>query len=289
MTGSDDARVRAGYREAARVVRRRARNFAFAFIGVPAPARRALHAIYAFCREADDAADDGRDPGDAASVLAGMRARLDEVYGGSPSRSLDRALQHAVRTFGVDRRDFEALLRGVERDLRPERYETFEELRDYCYDVGSSVGLLCLPVLGRSDPPARLHAVDLGLGMQLTNILRDLAEDGRRGRVYLPRRDLRRFGVPEEALTTAGAAPSPELDGLVRHEASRARRLLESGSGLLPLLDRRSRFCPAVLGRLYGEVLERVELLGSRVLEGRVKLTTARKAWIAATAYARGR
>jgi phytoene synthase len=270
-------------------VRRRARNFTFAFIGLPAPARRAVHAIYAFCREADDAADDGRDPGDAASALAGMRARLDEVYGGSPPRPLDRALQHAVRAFGVDRRDFETLLRGVERDLRPERYETFEDLRDYCYDVGSSVGLLCLPVLGRSDPPARLYAVDLGLGMQLTNILRDLAEDGRRGRVYLPRQDLRHFGVPEEALTRADPAPSPELDGLVRHEASRARRLLESGRGLLPLLDRKSRFCPAVLGRLYGEVLERVEVLGSRVLEGRVQLTTARKAWIAATAYARGR
>jgi phytoene synthase len=284
-----DAAVRAGYREAARLVRARARNFAFAFVAMPAAERRALHAVYAFCRSADDAADDGRGPVEGAAALADLRARLDEVYAGSPTRALDRALQHAVRSFGIQRADFETLLRGVERDLTPARHETFEDLLGYCYDVGASVGLLCLPVFGRSDPAAQRSAVALGLGMQLTNILRDLGEDGRRGRLYLPRSDLRRFGVPEEVLTRGTPAPSPELDALVRHEAGRARRFLEEGRGLLDLLDRRSRFCPAVLGRLYGEVLDRIEALGSAVVETRVRLRVPRKAWIAAATYVRGR
>ena len=281
--------VGAGYREAARLVRARARNFAFAFVAMPPAERRALHVVYAFCRSADDAVDDGRGPAEGAAALADLRARLEEVYAGSPTRAVDRALRHAVRRFGIDRADFETLLRGVERDLAPTRYETFEDLLGYCYDVGASVGLLCLPVFGRSDPAARRRAVDLGLGMQLTNILRDLGEDGRRGRVYLPQSDLRRFGVLQEALTCGTTGPSPELDALVRHEAGRARRFLDEGRGLLELLDKRSRFCPAVLGRLYGEVLDRIEALGSAVLGRRVKLSAPRKAWIAATTYVRGR
>jgi phytoene synthase len=288
-SGAEDAVVREGYRQAARLVGARARNFAFAFVAMPPPQRRALHAVYAFCRSADDAADDGRGPAEGAAALGQLRVRLDQVYRGSPDRPIDRALQHAVRSFGIERGDFETLLRGVERDLVPAAYESFDDLLAYCYDVGSSVGLLCLPVFGRSDPPARARAVDLGLGMQLTNILRDLGEDGRRGRVYLPRQDLQRFGVGEGMLRAARPRPSLELDRLVRFEAGRARRLLEDGRGLVALLERRSRFCPAALARLYGDVLDRIEELGSRVLERRAALALPRKVWIAAATWVRGR
>lgn len=291
-TGSRADAVREGYREAARVVRARAGNFYFAFAGQPPPARRALHAIYAFCREADDASDDGHAPESARRALGEMRSRLAMVYEGSPASPRDRALQHAVRAYGMERRHFEAVLDGVERDLTQRRYATFDDLYAYCFEVASSVGLLCLPVFGRRDALARRHAIDLGIGMQLTNILRDLAEDGLRDRVYVPQEDLRRFGLGEETLVgTPGRAAErardvgTAFDALVGFEAARARSFLRSGSRLLPLLPPRSRFCPAALAAIYGDLLETIEESGRRVLLRRVELSAWRKAWLSVRAY----
>jgi phytoene synthase len=192
----------------------------------------------------------------------------------------------------------------VERDLTVLAYATFDDLYAYCFEVAASVGLLCLPVFGRSDPLARRHAVDLGVGMQLTNILRDVAEDGSRGRVYIPRADLARFGIsepdlPRESAGTDGGgdrapgrpkAREPSgLDALVRFEAARARRFLTSGRRLLPLLEARERFCPAALASIYGALLERIEARGAEALETRVSLPARRKLWLAATSYARAR
>jgi phytoene synthase len=315
-------RVRQGYVEAGAVVRRRAGNFYFAFLGQRPSARRALHAIYAFCREADDAADDGRDPADARRALAGLRMRLAEIYDGCPVAPRDAALADAVRRFGVERRDFQALLGGVERDLDPRGYATFDELFAYCFDVAASVGLLCLPVFGRRDALARRHAVDLGIGMQLVNILRDLREDADRGRVYVPLADLERFGIEEadfpglagarsaaagepagghnraSPMESGGAArgarsvrrdATDALDELVRFEAARARRFLASGRRLLPLLEPRERFCPRMLAAIYGEVLTRIEAMGGAALAERVSLSGARKLWLATGALAEAR
>jgi phytoene synthase len=298
------ARVREGYAQAARVVRDRAGNFYFAFLGQPPRARRALHAIYAFCREADDATDDGRHPADARRALAGLRRRLSEVYDGAPADPLDCALQDTVHTFALDREDFLSVLAGVERDLTARRYPTFEDLRGYCFQVAASVGLLCLPVFGRRDALARERAIDLGIGMQLTNILRDLAEDGRRGRIYVPQEDLHRFGVREEMLLTATssgaespAAGRPEgpggnagmaLEKLLWFEVARARSYLASGRELLPLLRRADRFCPAVLSTVYGQLLDRIEQLGAGVLRERVSLPGWRKLWLAARVFTGG-
>jgi phytoene synthase len=282
-----DPLVEQGYAEAARVVRARAGNFYFAFLGQPSPARRALHALYAFCREADDVADDGRDGARAARDLADMRFRLDDVYDGRPRLARDLALQDTVRRYAVRRRDFLALLSGVERDLTTRRYATFEDLYRYCFEVAASVGLLCLPVFGRSDPLARRHAIDLGVGMQLVNILRDLAEDARRNRIYLPQAELQRFGVAESALV-----PEPQSrpgDGfleLLRFETRRARHFLQSGRSLLPLLSPAERFCPAVLSTIYSELLQQVEAQGGEVLSRRISLARPRKLWIATRIFA---
>jgi phytoene synthase len=299
--------VEVGYAEAARLVRRRARNFYFAFLGQRPPARRALHAIYAFCREADDAVDDGRPAEEARHALAALRKRLGEIYEGQPEFARDLALQDCVRSFGVERRDFESLLNGVERDLAGPRHATCDDLFGYCYGVAASVGLICLPVFGRRDALARRHAVDLGVGMQLTNILRDLGEDGAGGRLYLPRADLRRFGIAEgevldlswktrerswrsvahESAPGASALRSDgRLDRLVRFEAARARRFMTSGLRLLPLLEPRERFCPWMLAAMYGEVLEGIEELGGVILERRVALSSARKLWLVARGMA---
>jgi phytoene synthase len=283
------AAVRCGYAQARRIARRRARNFYVAFLGQRPGPRRALYAIYAFCRQADDVADDGRATEDAREGLRELRARLARIYEGEPARPLDDALQHAILTFGIRRRDFETLLRGIERDLAPRRYETFDELYAYCFEVAASVGLLCLPVFGRHDALARRHAVDLGIGMQLTNILRDLAEDTARDRVYLPLADLRRFGMSEADLAGGLAAADQRVAALVRFEAARARRFLRSGCRLLPLLEPRERFCPAVLGDVYGELLDRIERSGAGVLGRRVTVPWARKLWLALRAFTAAR
>ncbi|MFN2432111.1 MAG: phytoene/squalene synthase family protein [Gemmatimonadota bacterium] len=286
--------VEQGYQEAARVVRRRARNFAFAFVGQPPSARRALHAVYAFCREADDAADDGRPPDAARRALAAQRQRLQEIFLGKPSLPRDLALQDAVRAYGIRQEDFLEVLTGVERDLTPRRYETFDDLCGYCYQVGSAVGLLCLPIFGRSDDTARRRAMDLGIGMQLTNILRDVGEDAGRDRLYLPLEDLRRFGVEETELLqaarqdgrgSAGERRLEDLEALLAFQVGRARGFLASGRGLLPLLEPRQRYCPRVLAALYGELLVRMERMGRRVLVERASLPRARKAWIAMSAF----
>lgn len=301
--------IEAGYADAARLVRRRARNFYFAFLGQRPPARRALHVIYGFCREADDAVDDGRPGEEARQALTALSRRLGLIYEGRPELARDLALQDAVRSFGIERRDFESLLSGVARDLEAPRYATFDDLFGYCYGVAASVGLLCLPVFGRRDALARRHAVDLGVGMQLTNILRDLGEDGAGGRLYLPRADLRRFGIVEGELldlawktrersrrsvareSAPGASalrPDGRLDRLVRFEAARARRFMMSGQRLLPLLQPRERFCPWMLAAMYGEVLKGVEELGGRILGCRVALSSARKLWLVARGMAGG-
>ncbi|MBA2564887.1 MAG: squalene/phytoene synthase family protein, partial [Gemmatimonadetes bacterium] len=207
-----------------------------------------------------------------------------EVYEGEPAAVGDRALQHAVRSFGIRREDFLSVLSGVERDLTTGRYETFGQLRAYCFDVASSVGLLCLPIFGRDDAPARDRAIDLGLGMQLVNVLRDVREDALRDRVYLPQEDLRRFGVEPGEL--GRGVPNTALDSLVRFEAERARTLLRSGRELLPLLEGRNRFCPAALVGIYGDLLEKIERAGGEVVQRRVSLTGRRKAWLALRAAA---
>ncbi len=191
----------------------------------------------------------------------------------------------------------------MERDLTARRYPTFEDLRGYCFQVASSVGLLCLPVFGRRDALARGRAIDLGIGMQLVNILRDLAEDGRRGRIYVPQEDLHRFGVRQEMLLTASSgaespvAGRPEgpggnagtaLEKLLRFEVARARSYLASGRELLPLLRRPDRFCPAVLSAVYGQLLDRIEQSGVGVLRQRVSLPGWRKLWLAARVFTGG-
>ena len=171
------------------------------------------------------------------------------------------------------------MARGVEMDLTLSRYETFEDLATYCYRVASVVGIICIHIFGFTDPVAREYAVDLGLGMQLTNILRDIKEDAEMDRVYLPQEELRRFEYPEEALM-AGET-SDEFTRLMRFQVARARGYFDSGKRLLPLLPVRSRACPAVLGGLYSRVLDRIEQRDYDVFERRVSLPTREKLFLA--------
>jgi len=265
------------YRHCRTVTRRQARNFYYAFVTLPPRQRRAIYAAYAFCRLCDDVTDEpGLSPQEQATALEGLRQQLRQTYAGEPPGPVFTALLDAARTFHIPQEYFQEIINGVAMDLRQRRYKTFEELRRYCYGVASTVGLVCIQVFGYTDPKAREYAVDLGLAMQLTNILRDLGEDARRGRIYLPQEELARFGYSEEELLAGHV--SDAFRRLMAFQVERARAYFASGRRLLPLLHPRSRACVAVLQGLYGRILDRIEERGYDVFRRRVSLSPWEKA-----------
>ena len=267
------------YAHCQRVTKAEAKNFYYAFVTLPRDKRRAIYAAYAFCRLCDDIADEPLPLDDKRRKLRDVDAALERARNGDPDGPVYSALAHAVGKYGIPWEDLAEVARGVEMDLTLSRYETFEDLATYCYRVASVVGIICIHVFGFSDPVAREYAVDLGLGMQLTNILRDIKEDAGMGRVYLPQDELQRFGYPEEALM-AGEI-NDEFIQLMRFQVARARGYFDSGKRLLPLLPVRSRACPAVLGGLYSRVLDRIEQRGYDVFERRIALPTREKLFLA--------
>lgn len=298
----------AAYAHCRAVVAARAKNFLYAFLPLPEPRRRGLEAIYAYCRVADDLADDdGLTVEARAKGLADLRKRLrralplpgdvaEEPPPPHPEQDLlFVALAHTARTYGVAREDLDLVAVGCEQDLTVTRYATWKELERYCYLVASAVGLACLPVFGVTGDRAlaREEAIALGLAMQLTNIVRDVTEDLARDRVYLPQEDLGRFGVGEQALRDLAAGKAgPEAAGawraLCAFEVERARGLFVVGARLAPRVERRSRVCPLALASLYGALLDRIEARGFDVFTERASLGAARKLSIMGLALGRG-
>ncbi len=287
---NDDAQLALAYRHCRAVVTERAKNFAYAFLLLPPTRRRGLEAIYAYCRVADDFADDeGLAPEERARRLADLRARLRAALPapGDPTEApppphpeldpLLLALRDTALRFGVERHDLDLVAVGCEQDLEVSRYATWEELRDYCYMVASAVGLACLEVFGYAGERAALReqAVDLGLAMQLTNIIRDVAEDWARDRVYLPQEDLARFGVDEAQL--AAGRVDERWRALLAFEVARARELFASGKRLAASVRRRSRVCPLALAAIYERLLDEVERADYDVFSRRVSLTGGQK------------
>src|SRR5690242_16454340 len=186
-------------------------NFYYAFLFLPPKRREALEAVYAYCRLVDDVVDEDAPPAKKLDGIARWRAELDAVFGDAEStHPVTRRLAAAVRDFGIRRQDVEAIIDGCAMDIDKTRYATWEELRLYCYRVASAVGLMCVEIFGYTPSQAeaaRRYAIDLGIALQLTNILRDVAEDARRGRVYLPADELAQFGVDVAELVGGRATP----------------------------------------------------------------------------------
>jgi phytoene synthase len=270
-------------RHCAGVVRRAESSFAAAFWMFPRPQRRALHAIYAFCRLADDIADDPQVRGDRQRLLERWRAELEAACRGRASHPVGVALADAVARFQLPEAVFAELLRGVETDLRGEPIETAEDLRRYCYRVASTVGLLVVRVLGAGSPGALAYAEHMGVAVQLTNVLRDVGEDAAAGRIYLPRQELARFGVsPAQVLARR---PSEELRCLLAATAERARIHYERADASLAE-DERRRLRPAeAMGCIYRELLEQLQRRGFPCLEGALRLSRRRRFAIAAVTW----
>ncbi|MCH7605650.1 MAG: presqualene diphosphate synthase HpnD [Chloroflexi bacterium] len=264
-----------GYRESQAITRREAKNFYYAFLTLPSARRRAICVAYAFCRHCDDTVDAARSDEEKLSMLDGLRSSLKSAYAGDAREPLFLALADVAANYDIPQQYFEEVILGVESDLTKNRYQDFEQLRRYCYQVASVVGLICLQIFGYKDARAKDRAIDLGLAMQLTNIARDVKEDLELGRIYLPQDEMARFGYSEEDLR-AGIV-NEEFRNLMQFQAQRARDYFRSGFELLPYLSPRSRACPAVLGQLYSKLLQQIEASGYDVLLQRISLTKVQK------------
>ena len=276
----------ADYARCAEITRRSSSNFYYAFMLLPAERRRALHAVYAFCRFIDDIADD-ESSGDARSLLTRWREELDRVYGGEPTRAISRALADSARHFNIPREHFDEFIAGMEMDLTRKRYASFEELRLYCYRAASTVGLMCIEIFGYTNPAARIYAEKLGIAFQLTNILRDVKEDAGRNRIYLPQADLIRFDVTEEEILHS--VYSPNFVHLMEFEAARAHDFYREADAALPAEDRSSLLTAEAMRLIYGALLDRIVRSNYRVLDRRHSLSAPRKLYLVGRAWASGR
>lgn len=291
--------IEQGYRQCQRLTRDAARNFYYAFIPLPSAKRRSIYAIYSFCRQCDDIADEPGSLQDKQQALEWQGAMIDSLYdGGNPFNyagttddhtiGMQAALADTIHRYAIPRQYFHEFLAGVRTDLTDTRYRSFAELRTYCYRVASVVGLMTLEIFGY-DPQykeeARAAAVDLGLAMQLTNILRDVKEDAQRGRIYLPEIEWREFALSEQQLLD-GTVDS-RFRAFMSFQVSRARHHFSLGAKLLPLIPRTTRVCPATLQALYMRILERIEDRGYDVYEHRCELSTQEKVSVALLTWAR--
>lgn len=258
----------------------RATSFYFSFLALPADKRNAIVAVWDFCRAVDDAVDepDGDDP---AAALARWRSELARLYEGhEPQTPQGKRLAPFITAFALPRSGFEDLIDGVAMDLRCDRYETFEELRQYCLRVASAVGLICVEIFGYRDLQTRDYAIDLGIALQLTNIIRDVAPDLARDRLYIPVEDLQRFGCTEADLR-AGLV-TENVQQLLAFQAERARRFYRKADTALPRRDERRLVAARIMGAIYFELLRSIERLGYDVFRHRVRVGRPRQAFIAA-------
>jgi phytoene synthase len=266
-----------------RLISARATNFYYSFVFLPAEKRRAIEAVYAFARRGDDITDGGLAPADAASEIVRYRAALDDCYAGRANTPELRALAESVERFKIPRRPFEDLILGLDMDLNGTRYGTFDELALYCYRVASTIGLIAIEIFGYRNPSARDYAVNLGMALQLVNILRDLESDGRRGRLYLPSEDLERFGVrPAEILERRYSDPFIEL---MQFECDRARRYFDLARQSLAPEDRRSMVAAEIMAAIYWRLLKRIQRRRYNVFGERVRLSRPLKFCTALAVY----
>jgi phytoene synthase len=254
-------------------------SFYYSFLFLPAERRDAITALYAFCREVDDVVDECADPAVARMKLAWWRSEISASFEGTPQHPVAQALAPVVRRFSLPLSHFNEVIDGMEMDLARQRYESFESLQDYCYKVAGVVGLMAASIFGYAQPTTPGYAKDLGTAFQLTNIIRDVGEDARRGRIYIPREDLERFGVAETEILAL--KETDRFRNLIGFQIGRARDFYARAFAALAPGDRRSQRPGLVMAAIYRTLLAEIEADGCKVLSSRVSLTPIRKLWLA--------
>ena len=258
-------------------------SFYYGFLCLPAPRRRAIMALYAFCREVDDVVDETGDADAARAQLDEWRAEIARVYAGTPQHPVGRAMAEVVAEFRLPEEQLLEIIDGMEMDLEGNRYESFSQLQLYCYRVASVVGLLSAEIFGYTDRRTLRYAHDLGLAFQLTNILRDVGDDARRGRIYLPQDELARFGVSEDDILASRYGP--QMSELLAFQADRAREFYERALGELPDADRRAQRPGLIMAAIYRRLLDDIVAGGYRVLGNPPRLSTKVKLKLAVAAF----
>jgi 15-cis-phytoene synthase len=254
-------------------------SFYYSFLFLPPERRRAITALYAFCREVDDVVDETDDPQVARTKLAWWRNEVANLFAGKPQHPVTRALEPALQPFGITQVRLNEIIDGMQMDLDQSRYLDFKGLETYCYHVAGVVGLLAAGIFGYRNLRTLEYAKELGIAFQLTNIIRDVGDDARRNRIYLPMDELKKFEVP--ASDILNARYSDNFTKLMRFQADRARAYYTSAFAALPEEDRREQRAGLIMAAIYGAVLDEVEADGYKVLTQRTSLTPMRKLWIA--------
>jgi 15-cis-phytoene synthase len=258
-------------------------SFYYAFRFLPPPRRAAITAFYAFCREVDDVVDEVQDSGVAATKLAWWRSEVVSAFNGAPTHPVMKALMPHTTAHRIEARHLLAVIEGCEMDLQQNRYLNFAGLARYCHLVAGVVGEVAANIFGRSDERTIGYAHKLGLAMQLTNIIRDVGDDARRGRIYLPMDECKRFDVKANELLKRESpwGYSEHFSALMKFQAERAHRTYDEALNLLPDIDRREQRPGLAMAQIYRTLLREIEADDFRVLHQRVSLTPLRKVWIA--------
>ena len=266
-------------------------SFYYAFLFLPPPRRAAITAFYAFCREVDDVVDEVADPAVAATKLQWWRGEVAAAYAGQPSHPVMKALMPCAPAFDIRRQHLDAVIDGCQIDLEQTRFLDFPGLTHYCHLVAGVVGEVAASIFGRTQDTTVAYAHKLGLAMQLTNIIRDVGDDARRGRIYLPVAELQRFDVKAAELLKREKpwGYSERFTALMRFQAERAHATYDEAMGLLPEADRVAQKPGLMMANIYRTLLREIEAQDFQLLHQRTSLTPLRKLWIAARTHLRGR
>lgn len=261
-------------------------SFYYSFLFLPTERRRAITALYAFCREVDDVVDECTDVGIARSKLMWWRMEIGAMLAGNPSHPVTIALQAHLIRYSLDGKNLNAIIDGMEMDLNQTRYLDFVDLQRYCWHVAGVVGILSASIFGATRPETLQYAEKLGLAFQMTNIIRDVGEDARIGRIYLPGNEMQQFGVT--AADILNARHNEGFEKLMRFQAQRAQTLYDEAFALLPVEDRRAQRPGLIMAAIYRALLDEIERDGFHVLKQRISLTPIRKLWLSWKTYVRG-
>jgi len=254
-------------------------SFYYSFLFLPPERRRAIMALYAFCREVDDVVDECNDISLASTKLAWWRQEVERIAEGQPQHPVGQALRAAGQHFSLPREQLLEIIDGMEMDLQQSRYLDFKGLQLYCYRVASVVGLLAAEIFGFQDRQTQKYAHDLGMAFQLTNIIRDIGEDARRGRIYIPMDELKQFNVP--AADILNSRYSDNFTALMQFQMERAERYYDQALAQLPAVDRKTQRPGLIMAAIYRTLLREIRQEHFQVLHQRIALTPVRKLWIA--------
>jgi 15-cis-phytoene synthase len=261
-------------------------SFYYSFLFLPPERRRAITALYAFCREVDDTVDERTDESVARIKLAWWRTEVSAMYQGGGTHPVMQALRPHLAVYKLQEQHLQAIIDGMEMDLDQSRYLDFPALKKYCWHVAGVVGILSASIFGATSPRTLEYAEKLGLAFQLTNIIRDVGEDARKGRIYLPINELQQFGVT--AADLLNARHSDKFESLMKFQAERAQQAYDEAFALLPPEDRRAQRPGLMMAAIYRALLDEIERDNFHVLSQRISLTPLRKLWLAWKTYVRG-